>query len=74
MHDDTEPTHSTQGMTPDSAPEPPPEIAAWYAQFQDHYYDALLSIADDIDPLTGTFRPLEDVEDVKGAERAQEMG
>jgi len=72
MYDDTEPTHSTEGMTPDSTPEPPPDIAAGLARFQDHYYDLLLSIADDIDPRTGAFRPLEDAEDVKGAERAQE--
>ncbi len=70
MHDDTEPTHSTQGMTPDSAPEPPPDIAAGLAQFQDHYYDALLSIAHRFDPVTGRLLPKKDA---KGAGRAQEM-
>lgn len=70
MHDDTEPSHSTEDMPSDNSPEPPPDIVAGLAQFQDHYYDLLLSIADDIDPRIGAFRPLEDA---KGAGRAQEM-
>ncbi len=73
MRDDTELTHPTEDMIPDSAPEPPPEIAAGMARIQHTYYDLLLSITDDIDPVTGTFRPVEDAEDVKGAGRAQEM-
>jgi len=71
MHDDTEPTHSTEGMPSDNTPEPPPNIAAGLAQFQDHYYDALLSIAHRFDPSTGDLRPKTDA---KGAGRAQEIG
>ncbi len=39
------------------APVPPPDIAAGMARIQQIYYDALLSIADDVDPATGTFWP-----------------
>ncbi len=43
--------------TSDRTPEPPSDIAAGMARFQDHYYDALLGIAHRFDPVTGDLLP-----------------